>query len=97
MKTKIIVPIIFKLTRIGEYQKNNKKIKKTPLWLLFKPKQVGKAREREKMKIIVPSSSYSTRNREFQKNSKKIQKRRKHYYGFFSRQNKFGKDDKERK
>ena len=42
-------------------------------------------------------SSYPTRNIKFQKNSKKIQKLRKHYYGFFSRQNKFGKDDKERK
>ena len=45
-----------------------------PLWLLFKPKRVGKGREREKIKIIVSINSNSTHNREFQKNSKKIQK-----------------------
>ena len=38
-----------------------------------------------------------TRNRKFQKNSKKIQKIRKHLHNFFSRQNRFGKDEKERK
>ena len=35
------------------------------LWHPFKPKQVGKGREREKIKIIVPLRSYSTRNRKF--------------------------------
>ena len=40
----------------------------------FKPKQVGKGREREQIKIIVPIRSYPTRNSEFQKNNKKIQK-----------------------
>ena len=44
------------------------------LWHPFKPKQVGKGREREKIKTIIPSHSYPTRNRKFQKNSKKIQK-----------------------
>ena len=33
----------------------------------FKPKQVGKVREREKRKIIVPFRSYPTRHRKFQK------------------------------
>ena len=40
----------------------------------FKPKQVGKGREREKIKTIVPIRSYPSRNSRFQKNSKKIQK-----------------------
>ena len=60
-----------------EFQKNSKKfqkIKKTPLWLLFKPKQVGKDREREEIKKIVPLSSYKTRSRKFKKKSKKIEK-----------------------
>ena len=61
-----------------EFQKNSKKfqkIKKTPLWLLFKPKQVGKDRERGEIKKIVPLSSYKTRNRKLKKKkSKKIEK-----------------------
>ena len=69
-----------------------------PLWLLFKPKRVGKGREREKIKIIVPINSYPTRNIEFQKNSKKIQKiKKKHHYGFVSSQNRLGMAEKERK
>ena len=44
------------------------------LWHPFKPKQVGKGREREKIKIIVPLRSYPTRNRKFQRNSKNIKK-----------------------
>ena len=58
-------------------KKNSKKIrkiKKRPLWLVFKPKQVGKGRERVKIKIKVPIISYPTRYRQFQKNSKKIKK-----------------------
>ena len=42
-------------------------------------------------------SFYPTQNRKFQKNSKKIQKTKKHYYGFFSSQNKLGKAEKEKK
>ena len=57
------------------------------LWHPFKPKQVGKGREREKIKIIVPLRSYPKRNRKFQKNSKKIQNIKKYYYGFISNQN----------
>ena len=45
------------------------------LWHPFKPKQVGKGREREKIKIIVPLRSYPMRNRKFQRNSKKIKKK----------------------
>ena len=52
---------------------------------------------RRKKKIIVPINSYPTRNREFQKNSKKIQTIKKHYYGFFSIQKRFGKAENERK
>ena len=44
------------------------------LWHPFKPKQVGKGREREKIKIIVPLRSYPMRNRKLQRNSKKIKK-----------------------
>ena len=65
-----------------QLQKNSKK--KKSLWLVCKPKQVGKGRKRVKIKIIVPISSYSTRNREFQKSSKK--KVKKHHDGFFRAQ-----------
>ena len=44
------------------------------LWHLFKPKQVGNGRERQKIKIIVPFCSNPTRNRKFQKNGKKFEK-----------------------
>ena len=44
------------------------------LWHPFKPKQVGKGREKEKIKIIVPLRSYPMRNRKLQRNSKKIKK-----------------------
>ena len=74
--------------------KKQQKIKKTPLWLLFKPKQVGKHQERVKIKIIVLINSYSTHDKEFQKNSKIIQKIKKHDYGFFSCQNRLGKPKK---
>ena len=43
------------------------KIKKIPLWLHFKQKQVGKGRERAKIKIIVPFRYNPTRNRKFKK------------------------------
>ena len=68
-----IVPMSSYPTYNREFQKNNKKfqkIKKTPLWLLFKPKQVGNDREREEIKKIVPLSSYKTRNRKLKKNQK---------------------------
>ena len=72
-----------------------KETKKTQLGLLFKPKHVGKGRERVKIEIIVPGISNSIRNREFKKNSKKIKKIRKHQYRFFSGQNRLGKAEKE--
>ena len=53
------------------------KKKKTPLWLLFKPKQVGKGGEREKTKIVFPFRSYPTGNIKFQKKRKKIKKNKK--------------------
>ena len=40
----------------------------------FKPKKVGKGRERVKIKIIVPFRSYPKRNRKFHKNSYKFKK-----------------------
>ena len=72
---KIIVQISFNSTRYKEFQKKQQKNSKTPLWLIFKPKQVGKAPKRVKIKIIVPISSYPTHYKEFQKNSKKIAKK----------------------
>ena len=54
--------------------KKIQKIQKIPFWLYFKPKLVGKCRERENIKIIVPFRSYPSRDRKFQKNSKKIKK-----------------------
>ena len=65
------------LTRNRKFQKNwkkLKKIKKMPVWLHLKPKQVGTGRERRKTKIIVPFRSYPTRNRKFKKNRKQIPK-----------------------
>ena len=59
-KIKIIVPNNSYSTWNSEFQKNSrkiKKIKKTPLLPLFRPKQVGKGREKEKIKIIVPIRS----------------------------------------
>ena len=47
-------------------------------------------RPKKRKKKIVLMTSYPTRNRKFQKN-------RKHYYGFFSRQNMLEKAEKERK
>ena len=61
------------------------------LWHPFKPKQVGKGRERVKIKIIVPLRSYPTRNRKFQRNSKKIEKVKKYHYRFNSSQKWVGK------
>ena len=65
--------------------------------LPFKPKQVRKGREREKIKIIVLFRSYPTRNRKLKKNSKKVKKDKKYHYGFIPRQNRLVKDEKERK
>ena len=62
--------------------------------LHFKPKLVGKSREREKIKIIVPFRSFPTRNRNFKKNCKKI---RKYHYDNISSQNTLEKDLKGRK
>ena len=48
-------------------------------------------------KIIITFRSNPTRNRKFQKNSKKIQKIKKYRYVFFSRQNRFDKEENGRK
>ena len=78
-------------------QQKNSKNYKIPLWLYFKPKQVGKGKEREKIKIVDSFRSFPTRNRKFQKNSKKIQKIIKYHYGFILSQNRLENDEKERK
>ena len=59
---------------IENSKKISKKLKKIPLWLHFKPKQVGKGRKREKIIITVPFHSYPARNRKFQKKQKKFKK-----------------------
>ena len=43
-------------------KEKEKKLKKIPSWLHFKPKQFGKGQEIEKIKIIVSFRSYPTRN-----------------------------------
>ena len=73
-----------------------KKIKKTPLWLLFKPKYVGKGGEREKTKIVFPFRSYSTENIKFQKKRKRIKKIKKYHCGFVSCQNRLENAEKEK-
>ena len=60
------------LLKIPKKEKKESKNQKIPLWLHFKPKQVGKGREIEKIENVVPFRSHPTRNRKFQKNSKKL-------------------------
>ena len=48
-------------------KQENSKNYKTPIWPLFRPKQVGKGWESVKRKIIVSIIPYPTPNREFQK------------------------------
>ena len=83
--------------KISKKQQKNSKIQKTPSHLLFKQKQDGKGREREKIKKTIPMGSYPTGNQKFQKNSKKIQKFRKHHHTFISSKNRMGKAEQERK
>ena len=77
--------------KIPKQKQKNSKNENIPLWLHFKPKQVGKCREREKIKIIGPFRSYTTRNRKFQKNSKKIQKTKKIPFWLHFKQKQVGK------
>ena len=60
------------VNKIPKKQQKNSKNFEIRLWNHFKPKQVGKDYEREKIKIIVPLRSYPTGYRKFQKNSKKF-------------------------
>ena len=60
-------------------QRKNSKNYKISLWPYFKPKQVGKGKEREKIKIVVSFRSYPTRNRKVQKNNNKSQKIKKYH------------------
>ena len=61
----------------------------------FKPKQVGKCRESEKIKLSVRSVPTRRVIENSKKIAKKIQKFKKHYYDFFSSKNKMGKAKKE--
>ena len=73
-------------TRNRNVQKKSQKIQKIqkiPFWLHFRPKFVGKCREREKIKIIIPFSLNLTHKRKLQKNSKKIQKVKKYHKASF--------------
>ena len=54
---KMIVPFLSYPTRNRKFEKNSKNLK-IPLGLQYKPKQVEKGREREKIKNIVPLRSY---------------------------------------
>ena len=67
------------------------------LWHPFKPKQVGKGREGEKIKIIVVFCSYPRQNWKFQKNCNIIEKIKMYHYGFISSQNRLENTEKERK
>ena len=58
-------------SKIKKKQSKNSKIQKIPLWLQFKPKQVGKGCEREKKK----SSLRFVPTRRVIENSKKIAKK----------------------
>ena len=51
----------------------------------------------ERIKIIVSIRFNTTSNRKFEKNRKKIIKIKKYHNGFFWRQNRLEKDEKERK
>ena len=53
-----------------EQQKNSEHLK-TPLWLHFNPKQVGRGQEKQKIKIIVPFRSYPALNRKLKKKEQK--------------------------
>ena len=91
------ISVTFLPDGLEKIPKKSKKIKKIPLWLLFKVKQVEKCPEREKIKIIGLFRSYTTCNRKFQKNSKKIQKILKYYCGFISSHPKSEQTEKQEK
>ena len=81
-KNSLSVPFRSYSMHNGKFQRNSKKIKnikKKSLWHDFKPKQVGKFCQREKIKILVPFRSYPKRNRKYHKNIKKFKK---YHYGF---------------
>ena len=55
------IPFCSYPTRNKKFQNRAKKFK-IPLWHHFKPKQIGKYRERENIKFTVPFRSYPKRN-----------------------------------
>ena len=65
-----------------------------PLWVHFKPKQVGEGREKKKIKVIDP---FRSSKQKIKKNSKKIKKIKKYHYEFISNKNEGEIDEKKRK
>ena len=63
----------------------------------FKPRQVGKGREREKINKNRSDGFRPDPKQKIAKKQQKSSKIKKHLHNFFSRQNRFGKDEKERK
>ena len=84
--------------KIPKKKQKNSKYQKTPSQLLFKTKQVGKGREREKIKKEsfqrVPTRPVIENSK---KNCKKIQEITKHHQSFISIQNRLAKAQKGRK
>ena len=72
--------------KIPKKQHKNSKNLKIPVGLHFKPKQVGKDREREKIKF---SFRFVPRNGEFRKSSETIQEIKKYDHGFISSKNRW--------
>ena len=78
------------LEKIPKKQQKNSKNYQIRLWQNFKPKQVRKGLEREKIKIIVPLRFYLT----VIENNKKIKT---YHYGIISSQNRLEKAEKQTK
>ena len=57
--------------------RKSKNFKKKPLWLHFKPKQVGKGWKREKIRIIISFRSYPMHKRQLKKKVKKLWQKKK--------------------
>ena len=83
-------------THNRKFQKNSKNWK-TPSQLLFKPKQDGNGRERERIKKNHSDEFLTNPEQKTPKKIQKIQKiqKKKKHYGFFSSQDRLGKAVKE--
>ena len=74
-----------------------KKYKKTPLWLIFKPKLVGKGGEREKTKNCLSVPFLPDGKYKIPKKVKKNKKIKKYRCGFISCRNRLENSEKEKK